>query len=210
MATTERLTIPSSDAVQLEALLHLPEGRPPLPGMVVCHPHPLYGGDMNNPVVEALCRAGLDAGYAVLRFNFRGTGASSGRHDNGEAEADDVRAAVAELAADERVSAVDVVGGYSFGSMMALKAADVASALLLVSPPLGMNGLTSLPDAPTLVLSGDRDEYVEVAALQAAAASAQDATVVIAEGADHFWWGADQFLSEQAWAFLQARQKAAT
>jgi alpha/beta superfamily hydrolase len=203
--TTERLTIESAGGVQLEASLHTPAGSGPWPGMVVCHPHPLYGGDMHNPVVEALCGAGLEAGYAVLRFNFRGAGGSSGVHDNGGAELDDVRAAASALAARPEVAQVDVLAGYSFGAMMALRAADCARALLLVSPPLGMGGVSEFPDVPLLALTGDRDEFVSVALLQEAAERRENAEVRLAEGADHFWCGHDAFLAKEAGRFLSAR-----
>jgi alpha/beta superfamily hydrolase len=203
VATTERLTIPGPDGIQLEALLHLPKAAP-APGMVVCHPHPLYGGDMHNPVVDVLCRAGMEAGYAALRFNFRGTGGSTGRHDGGNGEAEDVRAAVSWLASRPDVSTVDVLAGYSFGAIVALAAADKAPALLLVSPPLGMSGLAALPDLPLLAVTGDRDDYVDVAALKAAVSSDQQ-QVKVAQGADHFWWEHDAFLAEQAVLFLSQR-----
>lgn len=204
MASTERLTIPSPGNVQLEGLLHLPQQTGAFAAMVVCHPHPLYGGDMHNPVVQALCRAGLRAGFAVLRFNFRGTGGSTGVHEGGKVEADDVRAAAAFLAEREEVSSVDVLAGYSFGAMMAVAAADVARALLLVSPPLGMAASDRLPEVPLLALTGDMDDYVDVAALRAALSS-PESDLVVAEGADHFWWGREAFLVEQAEGFLKAR-----
>ena len=78
----------------LEALLHLPDGEPPFPGVVICHPHPQFGGDMYNNVVGALVRAALGVGVAALRFNFRGVGESEGAYDDGNGEPDDVRAAL--------------------------------------------------------------------------------------------------------------------
>jgi alpha/beta superfamily hydrolase len=99
---------------------------------------------------------------------------------------------------------VAVLAGYSFGAMMALAAADTAPALLLVSPPLGMSGLTALPDVPLLALTGDRDDYVDVAVLQAAASPGKQ-EIKVAQEADHFWWGQEAFLEQESALFLSRR-----
>ena len=78
----------------LEGRLHLPEDGRPVAGVVVCHPHPLMGGDMNNNVVMGVCRELVGSGMAVLRFNFRGVGASAGTHDQGRGEVEDAREAL--------------------------------------------------------------------------------------------------------------------
>src|SRR6476661_5753070 len=80
----------------------------PRGGFVLCHPHPLYGGDMDNPVVIRAAEVVQAAGYATLRFNFRGVGASAGVHDKGEGEQQDIRAAEATLSA--RLPAVGPIG----------------------------------------------------------------------------------------------------
>ena len=82
--------------LRLEALLAVPES--PKAGLVVCHPHPLYGGDMENPVVVRVVEVAQGVGIATLRFNFRGVGASGGVHAGGKDEQDDVAAALAALA----------------------------------------------------------------------------------------------------------------
>ena len=104
---------------RLEALLALPES--PRAGLVVCHPHPLYGGDMHNPVVVRASEVAQGLGLATLRFNFRGVGASTGVHDEGKGEQDDVLAALDMLAA--RLPAGRQVGlaGYSFGSWVSAR-----------------------------------------------------------------------------------------
>lgn len=94
---TERSLRVPGDGVELEAVLHIPDGVPPFAGAVICHPHPQYGGDMNSNVVTALCHALTDRGMAALRFNFRGVGGSTGAFDNGRGEARDASAAVAHL-----------------------------------------------------------------------------------------------------------------
>jgi alpha/beta superfamily hydrolase len=89
--------------VQLEAVLHLPDGVPPFAGVVVCHPHPRYGGDMNNNVVLAVTRALTDRGIAALRFNFRGVGGSAGSYDDGRGETEDAQHALDALASREEI-----------------------------------------------------------------------------------------------------------
>ena len=87
------------------------------PGAVICHPHPMYGGSMDNNVVEAIIAAMWRRGYATLRFNFRGVGASEGEYDGGEGEAEDARAAVEFLAAQPDIDRGAIaLAGYSFGA----------------------------------------------------------------------------------------------
>jgi alpha/beta superfamily hydrolase len=114
-----RLAIPVAHG-QLEALLREPAaGAPPFAAAVVCHPHPLHGGTMNNNVVYRVAKALGDAGAAVLRFNFRGVGASTGRYADGVGEEDDARDALAFLAA--RHPGVPLwMAGFSFGARVGL------------------------------------------------------------------------------------------
>src|SRR5271170_1163538 len=89
------------------------------PAVVVCHPHPLYGGSMHNNVVEAILAAMWQAGYATLRFNFRGVGVSEGEHEGGPGEADDAAAAMSFLLAQPGVRKENAaMTGYSFGAMV--------------------------------------------------------------------------------------------
>ncbi len=208
------VAIPCGD-ITLEGLLHLPDGDPrsgmagPFPGIVVCHPHPQYGGDMYNNVVGALVRAALDSGFAALRFNFRGTGESEGTHAGGQAEPGDVKAACAFLAEEPEIDSSRVaLAGYSFGAAMALLAsADVSPAgLALVSLPT-IAGELSPPGGtfPLLLISGDRDEYSDTAALaRLAEAAGGRARLEVIPGVDHFWADSDGRLTETATAFLRA------
>jgi alpha/beta superfamily hydrolase len=120
---TEAVRFPSGE-LTLVGVLHRPQGTG-LPAVAVCHPHPLYGGDMENNVVVSLCGALADAGVAALRFNFRGVGGSGGSHGGGIGERQDALAALDFLAG---VAGVDGGGlglaGYSFGALVALGAAD--------------------------------------------------------------------------------------
>jgi alpha/beta superfamily hydrolase len=111
-----RLTIPV-DHGQLEAILKEPAA--PVAAAVLCHPHPLGGGTMNNNVVYRVAKALGEAQVAVLRFNFRGVGASTGRHDGGAGEEDDTLAAL-ELLAQRHPTLPLWIAGFSFGARVGL------------------------------------------------------------------------------------------
>jgi alpha/beta superfamily hydrolase len=168
---------------------------------VVLHPHPEYGGDMDNHVVLALARVLGDGGAATLRFNFRGTGASTGLHDRGVGEAADVRAALAY--ARERVPGVPaVLAGYSFGAQVAISAAvgEQLSALVLVSPPLAVAAAPPLPGLPVLAIGGDADPICPPDRL--AALAEHGARVLSVAGADHGWWGHTRALQDAVREFV--------
>ncbi len=125
----------------LEGVLEAPgKSQAMLPGAVICHPHPLYGGNMHNSVVRAVRNAFIDKGFACLRFNFRGTGGSWGEYGNGIDELDDVLAAMDFLGSRSEIDEKRlVVAGYSFGCWVGLKAAVRDSRpgrLIGISPPV--------------------------------------------------------------------------
>jgi alpha/beta superfamily hydrolase len=196
---TERSIRFPGDGVELEGVLHLPDGVPPFAGVAVCHPHPQYGGDMHNTVVAAACRALTDRGMAALRFNFRGVGRSSGAYDGGRGEARDAAAAIAYLAEQEEIEDKKVgLAGYSFGAMAALAGADErVKALALVSPPLqGMSKerLAAL-HFPLLIVTGDSDHICPATDLRDLAASlTREVEAEVVPGADHFWMGYERDL----------------
>jgi alpha/beta superfamily hydrolase len=189
-----------SGDLTLEGLLANPGGGAPV--AVVCHPHPMYGGSMHNNVVEAILAAMWQAGYATLRFNFRGVGESEGEHDGGPGEVDDALAAMSYLLAQPGVRKEDAaMTGYSFGAMVALSAgyerAEIAR-IVAVALPLAMAD-ARIPDGaskPVLLISGDRDSYSPVAGLQALASRiGASARLEIIAGADHFFNGREAELS---------------
>jgi hypothetical protein len=178
----------------------------PTGGFVICHPHPLYGGDMDNPVVIRAAEVARAGGYATLRFNFRGAGGSEGAHDKGRGEQEDVTAAMAALAT--RLPAGSRVGviGYSFGAAMAARATRPSAPeapLGLIAPPLGMYELDFLQAGPghLLLVAGTADSYCPVEALHrlAALTSAEERII---EGADHFFFGKLYPLGEAIGAWL--------
>jgi alpha/beta superfamily hydrolase len=153
---------------------------------VLCHPHPLYGGNMHDGVLDCVAGTLLRAGVGCLRFNFRGVGASSGSHDGGAGEVDDLLAAIAWVRANERVDHL-WLGGYSFGAFVAWEslARDAnPERVLLVAPPVGRMPFTDRsPGCRVDAFAGDQDEFVDLAALTAW--QGVDAHVIA--GADHFF-----------------------
>ena len=183
----------------------------PIGGFVLCHPHPLYGGDMDNPVVTRAAEVAQAAGYATLRFNFRGVGASEGVHDKGQGEQDDVRAAMAALGARLPTGAPVGAIGYSFGAHAAARATRPGPAPLgLIAPPLAMYDFAFLErnGGPTLLAAGTRDAYCPAEALRRLA-EATGALERLIEGADHFFFGKLYPLGEAIGAWLAAIRPAA-
>ena len=179
-----RFEIPVDDAVALEAAIYAPAA--PRFVALVLHPHPQYGGDMDNHVVSAMCDALAEFG-ATLRFNFRGTGRSSGSHDGGRAEQDDALTAVA-VARHQVPNLPLLLTGYSFGAQIAAAVCDraEASGLILVSPPLAYGGIANIvSSAPVLAIAGDRDPVCPDGMLRAL--DSETTEVRIVPGADHSW-----------------------
>ncbi len=167
---------------------------PALPGRgiaVLCHPHPLHGGTMDNKVVQTLARALVGLGFVCVRFNFRGIGESAGSWDQGHGEIDD---ALAVIAAYRAAGQTLVLGGFSFGGAIATKAAarlavtgQAIQRLLLVAPAVLNFDTVSVP-ADTLVIQGEVDDVVPMAALFDWARP-QSLPVTVVPGAGHFFHG---------------------
>lgn len=154
------VTLDVGGAVALEARVSIPGGA--RAGAVLCHPHPLYGGDMESHVVILAAQACAARNVATLRFNFRGVGASTGKHDDGRGEQDDVRAALAELRRRLPAGAPVALAGYSFGAAVAaaVAASTPIRGLALIAPPLRIMPL--MPPAvsgPFLIVVGAEDQY---------------------------------------------------
>jgi hypothetical protein len=209
MAASTRPVIFASGDLTLEGALHLPAGTPSA-GVVVCHPHPQYGGDMDNNVVLAVCEALVARNIAALRFNFRGTGKSGGAFDGGEGEQDDVRAALACLAAQPEVDGGRLgLAGYSFGAMVAARVEDAAArSLALISPPVAMAGVPLEHGCPVIVLAGGIDPIAPAEGLRALAEEAGAELYAVAE-ADHSWWGFEAELGEALGEFFANTLRAA-
>jgi hypothetical protein len=187
-------TIAAGPGPSLEAAVALPPRA--RAGVVVCHPHPLYGGDMDSPVVSAVARACAGVGLAALRFNFRGVGGSAGDWDEGRGEQDDVRAALAHLGTLLPAGAPIALAGYSFGAAMSAAVASAGqplAGLALIAPPLAMRPwappASLLVSGPILLAAGSADQYCPVEALDALGRALPTATVTVLDGADHFFFG---------------------
>jgi len=171
---------------------------------VIAHPHPLYGGTMDNKVVTTLARAFVEAGVAAFRFNFRGVGRSAGAHDHGRGETEDLLRVIEH--ARSRVSHVPLcLAGFSFGGAVATRASGVAdfAQLVLVAPGfrrITAAGMGEAPDpedpalgapgrhgpANTVVIHGDLDATVPLSDSLAWAA-VREVPVVVIPGAEHFF-----------------------
>jgi alpha/beta superfamily hydrolase len=189
----EALTL-AGPAGAIEALLEGPADSRPAAVGVVCHPHPLHQGSMLNKVVHTVARALNELGLPVLRFNFRGVGASEGRHADGLGETDDALAAAAFLTARYPGSAL-WLAGFSFGAAVAWRAAARVppAQLISVAPPVTrMAGVIAglRPACPWLVLQGDADEVVDCAEVRAhMSALVPPPELVVLPGVDHFFHG---------------------
>ena len=197
--------------LNLEGRLYLPprtESRDRIPGVALCHPHPLYGGNMDSSIIVAVSRALSRAGMAALRFNFRGVGRSRGFFDNGSGEQDDARAALDHLAACREVDAGRLgLLGYSFGGMVALNTGRhqaIVRALAAVSPVFAP-GILQGYDRPVLLICGTEDHLVSAQDLRREAAGMiPSGKVEMVQGADHFWWGYEQEAARSLVAFFSA------
>jgi uncharacterized protein len=154
---------------------------------VLCHPHPLHGGTLDNKVVQTLARAFVQMGYRAVRFNFRGVGTSAGTWDAGRGELDD---ALAVIAAYRDAELPLVLGGFSFGGSIAAQAAAVTpdvERLVLIAPAV-QNFPAPPVSQPTLLIHGEADDVVPLAAAFDWARP-QALPVTVIPGAGHFFHG---------------------
>ena len=180
----------TADGLLLEGRLYAPD-TDPAAGVVVCHPHPLYGGDSSNNVVLSICDALVKNNIAALAFNFRGVGGSEGTHDNGVGEQYDVIAALACLKAT--LPSIQRVGlaGYSFGAGVALSVATRQpglAALALVSGGADTEAAARLPAIPKLIIVGEADNAFTSGRLKRAVDAMPDPKEFVSvPNVDHFW-----------------------
>jgi uncharacterized protein len=186
---TERTSI-AGPAGRIECALDPPAQGAPRGLAVICHPHPLHGGTLDNKVAQTLARTLVALGYASVRFNFRGVGASAGQWDHGVGEVDD---ALAVIKAHRTPGQPLVLGGFSFGGHVASQAAarlpegERAERLVLVGPAVQTFATAPVP-ADTLVIHGEADEVVPLGAVFDWARP-QHLPVTVVPGAGHFFHG---------------------
>lgn len=206
----QRITFQSGD-LRLESILCLPDVDGTFPCVVVCHPHPLYGGSMNNNVVDAVCGALVEASIAAFKFNFRGVGRSQGRYDDGRGEGEDARNAIAYVSTLNEVDAERIgLCGYSAGAAFSLPACwsdERVKAIAAISPPLEMFDFSFIVDCdkPLLLVSGSYDDFTPAERFIAFCRDLPDTSEYELEvDADHFWCGHEAKLAERVASFFLA------
>jgi len=186
----EERVLLESMGVKIEALVDLSKGHG---AVVVTHPHPLYGGDMYNNVVESIARAYRERGFSTLRLNFRGVGRSEGQYDQGIGEQEDVAAALRYFH-DMGKNSIDLAG-YSFGAWvnaLGLSRFTQAGRMIMVSPPVNFIDFTFFSKSPKLklVIAGSKDDIGSASMIEEMLPGWNpDAIFKVIQGADHFYLG---------------------
>jgi alpha/beta superfamily hydrolase len=192
-AHTQPFTIAGSVGT-IECALDLPDSAQfPSPRGIalVAHPHPLYGGTMDNKVAQTLARAFVALGYATARMNFRGVGASAGVHDAGAGETDDMALLLAHMR--QRYPGLPAaLSGFSFGTFVQAQLqkrlqeqGEPAERLVLVGAAAGKWAMPDIP-ADTILIHGEQDDTIPLSAVLDWARP-QDIPVIVIPGADHFF-----------------------
>ena len=196
-------------SLMLEGALSYPEGDRLFAAVVVCHPHPLYGGSMDNNVVCAVCKALHLASIVTLRFNFRGVGGSDGSLAEGLGSIEDVKVAISYVSELENVDH-DRIGlvGYSFGGAVALNTApqdERVKAVAAVSPALTLTSFDPLKNytKPKFLISGGRDNVISPIRFQSLAEEISEPKGCrVVPGADHFWIGHEAEVAKAVGSFF--------
>jgi alpha/beta superfamily hydrolase len=194
MMKEEQITF-QSDGLRIEGLVSRQSGER---GVVITHPHSLYGGTMYNQVVETLVRAYQNKGLTTLRFNFRGVGQSEGRYGEGRGEKEDVISALRYLYGLEK-SAIDLAG-YSFGAWVNahITPSDFSvGGMIMVSPPVAFLDFSFLSGDQRIkaVVAGGRDDIAPADQISRLMATWNPAALLeVIDGADHFYSGKIEIL----------------
>jgi alpha/beta superfamily hydrolase len=214
----ERTTL-AGPAGALQALIETPvidgPGLQPVSAFaVVCHPHPLYGGTLDNKVVYTVARALEQLGAPAIRFNFRGVGTSAGSYDAGRGETADALAVIA-YGRRRWPNAALWLAGFSFGGAVAVRAAGQARPQRLIAVAPGLTTITvtdaAPPACPWLIVQGDLDEVVPPEAVRAWAETLSPAPEMrVVPGASHFFHGRLNELRDAVLAFMAAADTRAT
>jgi len=209
----EHVSFPCGN-LRLEGIYFSTWATGPVPAVVLCHPHPLYGGSMHNNVTFAMAEGLVAIGISALLFNFRGVGGSGGTYDGGIGEQDDVRAALDYLQGREGVDRQRLgLAGYSFGGGVVLPVAcedERVCAFALVSPYLEEGRCEILKSCvkPKLIVGGQGDDVVTPAEIALyAGMAAEPKKVELVNGADHLWMGYEDRLSHSVAVFFSTAFK---
>ncbi len=193
-----------ADGLKIEGLFEDLQGER---GVVISHPHPLYGGSMHNNVVKAVAQAYREQGYSTLRFNFRGVGLSEGDYDNGNGEKKDVESALRYLSNLGKTK-IDLAG-YSFGcwvNALGIETFKEAERLIMVSPPVDFIDFSFLKYTPKiqLVICGTLDDIAGYKKVEKMLSLWNRETIFrVIEGADHFYSGYEDEIKRVVGEFLR-------
>jgi alpha/beta superfamily hydrolase len=202
----------TSGKLTLQGICYFPDGDGVFPAVVLCHPHPLYGGSMDNNVILAASSALVERSIIAFMFNFRGVGDSQGSYGGGIAEQEDVKAAISWLGSQPVVDSSRLgLLGYSFGAGVALPVAcddDRVKAVALVSLPPGPSQSSQLKGCikPKLIICGTNDFVLPLdQAKLMNQEAAEPKQFELVPGADHFWVGYEPVLAEKVAAFFEKK-----
>ena len=196
MNSKTQKTVVTGPAGSIEAVVDAPELAPGVAArgvVVIAHPHPLFGGTMDNKVVQTLARAFVQCGWQAVRFNFRGVGATEGVYDEGRGELQDLLAVVQQVAPQGTLA----LAGFSFGAFVTSHAVQTLwpqraiEKIVLVGPAASRFAVADIPPeahAHTLTLHGEQDDTVPLAAVMDWARP-QTLPVTVIPGGGHFFHG---------------------
>jgi len=195
----------SAGALKLQGLFAQPAGAKA--GVVLCHPHPLYGGNMLNRVIGAVAAALQARGLATLRFNFRGVGQSEGTYDEGRGEVNDALGALAYLASCLPSGTPLGLCGYSFGGMVSFRAAAAGAniaALAGIAPVIDPPEVLTRFERPKFIIIGTADDLVDPRDVRHLGETAMPdpKEFRLLEGADHFFGGRESEVGEAVAEFF--------
>ncbi len=199
-----------SDDLELEGIYHYPFSAKKVAGVLVCHPHTLYGGNMENIVVVSICQALEKCSMVALRFNFRGAGKSQGTFDEGVGECNDLKAALDFLSSLDSVDPMRIgLAGYSFGAGVAMSAApqlQSIKAIALISPPFSRaTGFSSFKkdERPKLIVAGGQDSFIRVEEVKRYTEQLKEPKrLEIISDTDHFWWDREKIAAQKVADFM--------
>ncbi len=206
-----------------EVILNGPEGRlearyqhNPVKGaplVLILHPHPLYGGTMNNKIVYRMYQTFVDLGFSTLRFNFRGVGKSQGKYDEGVGELTDAATALDWLQQQNTDASVCWIAGFSFGSWIAMQLLmrrPELEGFISISPPANLYDFSFLSPCPAsgLIAMGDKDDVVsEEAVAKLAGRLSNQVQYNVIPGADHYYRNQLDELGEMVKHYVMARME---
>lgn len=205
----EKIFIPLS-GIELEGLMSIHEALPLKAGVILCHPHPLHGGNMQNPVISTAMDAALQEELSTLRFNFRGVGESGGSYGEGVGEQEDVKAAIDYLNSKlEAANASLFLLGYSFGAWVGLPVAvqdKRIKGMVAIAPPLGLYDFEYLEGCKKekLIIVGSQDLYCPTHRLEEWYQDLEEPkSLAIIQGADHFFFHQHRSLTQPLREFFR-------